>query len=129
MTRRLVQPPGLHPAPGFSHVAISTGTTWFHFAGQVALDPDFQVVGNDLASQTRAAMTNLQLAMAECGVDWEDIVRRTIYTTEPSRFDVITAAIHEVTGQADDPPQSIIGVTGLAIEGLLIEIECTALRD
>ena len=129
MTRELITPENLHPAPGFSHVAVSSGSTWVHIAGQVALDPEFQVVGEDLHAQTLAAMKNVQAAMASAGVEWEHIVRRTIYTTEPTQYETITDAIHQVTGGADDPPQTIIGVTGLALDGLLIEIECTAVRD
>ena len=37
-----------------------------------------------------------------------------------------TRAIDDVTGGADHPAQTILGVTGLAVPGLLIEIECTA---
>lgn len=125
--RELVNPPELHPAPGFSHVAIATGRTVVHFAGQVALDREFGIVGGaDLAEQTRAAMRNVELAMGAAGVGWDDIVRRTIYTLHPTEFATITAAIDEVTGGADHPAQTIVGVTGLAVDGLLIEIECTA---
>ena len=36
---------------------------------------------------------------------------------------MITSGIEEVQGTQEHPAQSIIGVTGLAIPGLLIEIE------
>ena len=125
--RRLVNPPELHPAPGFSHVAIAHGTTVVHLAGQVALDPQFGVVGgDDLRAQTVAAMRNVETAMRAAGVSWDDVVRRTIYTLRPTEFATITEAIDQVTGGADHPAQTIVGVTGLAVEGLLIEIECTA---
>lgn len=130
MARTLINPDALHPAPGFSHIAIATGTKTVHFAGQVALDKDFHVVGgDDLHAQTEAAMRNLEIALGEAGVTWADIVRRTIYTTAPTEFEVITAAIHSVTGGEGDPAQTIVGITGLAIPGLLIEIECTAVID
>ncbi|MDP9258454.1 MAG: RidA family protein [Actinomycetota bacterium] len=130
MARTLSNPTGLHPAPGFSHVAISRGSTMVHFAGQIALDENFGIIGGaDLFEQTQAAMRNLETAMNEAGVDWQHIVRRTIYTTQPTQYEVITSAIHSVTGGADDPPQTIVGITGLAINGLLIEIECTAVLD
>ena len=45
-----------------------------------------------------------------------------------TEFETITAAIDEVTGGAEHPAQTIVGVTGLAVPGLLIEIECTAVR-
>ena len=54
-------------------------------------------------------------------------MRRTIYTLHPTEYAAITAAIDEVTGGADHPAQTIVGITGLAVEGLLIEIECTAI--
>lgn len=125
--RELVNPPGLHPAPGFSHVAIASGTKVVHFAGQVALAPDFALVGEgDLEAQTRAAMENLKVAMDAAGVGWGDVVRRTIYTLHPTEYETITRAIDEVTGGAEHPAQTIVGVTGLAVPGLVIEIECTA---
>lgn len=125
--RQLLNPPSLHPAPGFSHVAIARGGTVVHFAGQVALASDFGLVGgDDLFEQTRAAMRNLKLAMDAAGVGWDDIVRRTIYTLRPTEYETITRAIDDVTGGAEHPAQTIVGVTGLAVPGLLIEIECTA---
>lgn len=129
MVRKLYNPATLHPAPGFSHIAeIGPGRT-FYFAGQVALDPQFGIVGDDLYTQTVAAMRNLKLAMDEVGVGWQDIVRRTIYTVHPTDYETIGRAIDAVTGGAANPPQTILGVTGLAVAGLLIEIECTAVLE
>ena len=125
--RQLLNPPELHPAPGFSHVAIAEGTRVVHLAGQVALDREFGIVGgDDLGEQTTAAMRNVEQALAAAGAGWEDVVRRTIYTLHPTEYEAITAAIDAVTGGADHPAQTIVGVTGLAVPGLLIEIECTA---
>jgi enamine deaminase RidA (YjgF/YER057c/UK114 family) len=127
MPRQLINPPELHPAPGFSHVAVAEGSRVVCFAGQVALDHEFGLVGGgDLFEQTRAAMRNLEQAIRAAGVGWDDIVRRTIYTLRPTEWETITRAIEEVTGGADNPAQTIVGVTGLAVPGLLIEIECTA---
>ena len=127
MGRELVNPEGMHPAPGFSHVAIATGSRLVCIAGQVALDRDFNLVGgDDLRAQTVAAMRNVETAIGAVGATWDDIVRRTIYTTKPTEYETITSAIDEVTGGAGHPAQTILGVTGLAVPRLLIEIECTA---
>jgi enamine deaminase RidA (YjgF/YER057c/UK114 family) len=128
MARKLVNPAALHPAPGFSHVALAAGTEVVHFAGQLGLGPDFSLVAEDLHGQTVGAMRNVETAMREVGVSWDEIVRRTIYTLHPTEYETITAAIDEVTGGADHPAQTIVGVTGLAVPGCLIEIECTAVR-
>jgi enamine deaminase RidA (YjgF/YER057c/UK114 family) len=128
--RQDVNPSALHPAPGFSHVSVAGGSRLVYFAGQLALDPEFGIVGgDDLGEQTKAAMRNLETAMREVGVGWEDVVRRTIYTLQPTEYEVITAAIDEVTGGAPHPAQTIVGITGLAVPGCLIEIECTAAVD
>jgi enamine deaminase RidA (YjgF/YER057c/UK114 family) len=125
--RQVTNPPALHPAPGFSHIAEERGGRVVHFAGQVALDREFGVVGgDDLFEQTKAAMRNVEVALEAAGAGWGDVVRRTIYTLHPTEFETIARAISEVTGEAEEPAQTIVGVTGLALPGLLIEIECTA---
>ena len=55
----------------------------------------------------------------------DDVVRRTIYTTPPTEFETSTAAIERVQQSTEHPAQTIAGVTGLAVPGLLIEIEAT----
>jgi enamine deaminase RidA (YjgF/YER057c/UK114 family) len=124
--RELLNPPELHPAPGFSHVAVAEGTKVVHFAGQLGIGQDFSLAAEDLYGQTVAAMRNLKVAMDAAGVGWDDIVRRTIYTLDPTQYETITNAIDEVTGGAEHPAQTIVGITGLAVPGCLIEIECTA---
>lgn len=126
MARELVNPSGLHPAPGFSHVALAEGTRVVHLAGQLGLEADFSLAAEDLFGQTVKAMQNVEVALRSAGVGWDDVVRRTIYTLHPTEYEVITRAIDEVTGGADHPAQTIVGVTGLAVPGCLIEIECTA---
>ena len=126
MSRELINPSNLHPAPGFSHIAIAEGSRVVHFAGQLGLEADFSLAADDLHGQTVKAMRNVEVAMAAAGVGWDEIVRRTVYTLHPTDYEVITRAIDEVTGGADHPAQTIVGVTGLAVPGCLIEIECTA---
>jgi enamine deaminase RidA (YjgF/YER057c/UK114 family) len=126
MARELVNPPELHSAPGFSHVATADGTRVVHLAGQLGLNADFSLAANDLYGQTVKAMQNVEVALRAAGAGWDDVVRRTIYTVDPTAYEAITQAIDEVTGGAAHPAQTIVGITGLAVPGCLIEIECTA---
>ncbi len=126
MSRKLINPPSLHPAPGFSHITVAEPGTIAYFAGQVALAPDFSIIGgDDLGEQTKAAMRNIGVALKAVNATWDDVVRRTIYTLHPTEYEVMTAAIEEIQGGKNHPAQTIIGVTGLAVPGLLIEIEVT----
>jgi enamine deaminase RidA (YjgF/YER057c/UK114 family) len=129
-TRDLINPDGLHPAPGFSHVSVARGGRTAYIAGQVALAPDFSVIGgDDLRAQTVAAMRNLQIALESVGAGWDQVVRRTIYTSAPTEYEAITAGNEEVQGSDQHPAQTIVGITGLAVPGLLIEIEATVVLD
>ena len=126
MSRKLINPPSLHPTPGFSHITVAEPGTIAYFAGQVALAPDFSIIGgDDLGEQTKAAMRNIGVALKAVNATWDDVVRRTIYTLHPTEYEVMTAAIEEIQGSKKHPAQTIIGVTGLAVPGLLIEIEVT----
>jgi enamine deaminase RidA (YjgF/YER057c/UK114 family) len=130
MPREDVNPASLSPPAGFSYVSVARGSKLVCIAGMVALDREGEIVGgNDLAKQTTAAMRNIETAIGEIGIGWNDIVRRTIYTLHPTEWEVIAAAIDDVTGGAPHPAQTVIGVSGLAMDGLLLEIECTALVD
>jgi enamine deaminase RidA (YjgF/YER057c/UK114 family) len=93
-------------------------------SGQVALDSNFAIVGgDDLGEQTKAAMRNIKIALDAIDASWEDVLRWTIYTLQPTQHETITAAIEEVQGSSEHPAETIVGVTGLALDGLLIEIE------
>ena len=123
-SRRLINPPTIHPAHGYSHISLSTHPRTAYVAGQVALDRDFGLVGGaDLGEQTRAAMRNVGAALREIGAGWDDVIRRTVYTLRPHDHEIIAAAIQDIQGSDRHPAQTIVGVTGLAVEGLLIEIE------
>lgn len=124
MPREIRNPAGIHPPPGYSHIAVATGRRLAFVAGQAALDPDFSIVGaDDLAAQTRKVMENLGHALTDLGATWEDVVKATVYTTRPTDYEVIGEAMAEVIGGAAPPAQVILGVTSLALPELLIEID------
>lgn len=124
MPREIRNPARIHPPPGYSHVVIATGQRLAFVAGQAALDEQFAVVGSgDLGAQTRKVLENLRHALDELGAGWSDVVKATVYTTQPYEYAVIGEAMSEALGGAEPPAQVLIGVTGLALPELLVEIE------
>lgn len=124
MPREIKNPDQIHPPPGYSHVAVATGSRLAFVAGQAAIDKDFNIVGEgDLFAQTAQVMTNLRHALDELGATWEDVVKATVYTTQPGEYETIGRAMSEALNGADPPAQVIAGVSGLALPQLLIEIE------
>jgi len=124
MPRQILNPSQIHPPPGYSHIAVATGSRLAFVAGQAAIDPDFSIVGaGDLAAQTRKVMENLRIALDELGASWDDVVKATVYTTQPHEYETIGAAMAGAMGGAAPPSQVLLGVTSLALAELLVEIE------
>ena len=125
--RLLFNPPGLHPAPWYSHAVIPLGSRLVLFAAQVALDRELKVVGaGDLAAQTRQAMANLGVALKSIGGSWENLVRLAVLTTEPDGFETIGRVIGECLGDVAPPARTFAGLTGFGHPELLVAIEATA---
>lgn len=124
MPRQITNPGTIHAPTGYSHVAVATGSRLAFVAGQVALEQDYSLVGaGDLAAQTRKTMENLRLALDEFGAGWDDVVKATVYTTQPTEVQTIGAVMAEAMGDAAPPAQVVLGVTGLALPDLMIEID------
>lgn len=97
-------------------------------AGQTAVDGK----GNpqhpgDMRGQIGLALDNLEAVLAAAGMGLADIVRLNVYATDVdaalANYDILGARLG-AAGVA--PPTTLLGVTRLAIPGLMIEIEATA---
>ena len=75
--------------------AVRAGQLLF-VSGQVPLDPATgQIVGGDIAAQTRRVFDNLGAVLAAGGRSFADVVRTTIFLADMNDF----AAVNEVYGQ------------------------------
>ncbi len=97
-------------------------------AGQTSVDAD----GNpqhagDMRSQISLALDNLEAVLNAASMDFTNISRLDIYATDVEalmkNMDVLGTRLGSV-GAA--PPQSVLGVTRLAISPLMFEITATA---
>ena len=112
--------------PGFSH-AVQAGGLLF-VSGQVALDSDGNVVGaGDMAEQTRQVFRNLTAVLAAAGASLADVVKLTYFVCDLSAVPEIRAARNEFLGPVDPPASTLVGVTGLVLPDLLIEVEAVAI--
>ena len=105
--------------------AIKTGNA-VYVSGQVALDPEGQVVGKgDMKAQTRQAFENIETILKRAGSSLADIVKITVFTTDMSRL----GETHEVRAEMlpDPPPASTaVEIKALVFPELLVEIEAVA---
>ncbi len=125
MARRIVAPPFIHKTAGYSH-AVQAGET-LYIAGQVAVDPDGNLVGEgDIDAQVAQVWQNLRAVLAYAGSSVEDIVKLTVFTTDIAHRPAIAAARDAVFPNGRYPASTFLVVQSLARPELLVEIEAIA---
>jgi enamine deaminase RidA (YjgF/YER057c/UK114 family) len=113
----------------YAYAAIAREAGLIITAGACPLDDQGQVVApSDIAAQTRQALSNLRIALEECGAALRDVIKTTIYVSTSSRDDLVVAWNEVVDGFGDyDPPSTLIGVSVLGFPDQLVEVEAIAL--
>jgi enamine deaminase RidA (YjgF/YER057c/UK114 family) len=126
---RFVNPEGLMPASGFSHVAVPAPGRTVYIAGQTAHGVDGTVRGTTMAEQAAAALRNMATAVAAAGAQPQDLVSVQIYVTDVAAYRdglaQIGAAWQEHLGK-HYPAISLFGVAALFDPDAMIEIVGTA---
>jgi 2-iminobutanoate/2-iminopropanoate deaminase len=95
-------------------------------SGQLGFGAGGKLVGDDVASQTRQAIANIQTVLAGHGVALTDVLKTTVWLTDVALFADFDAAYAEAFG-AHKPARSTT-IAGLVVKGGLVEIEAIARR-
>ena len=132
MSARLISPHGMLQHTPYHHVAVATGTTHVHVAGQVGQLGNEPVAADDLAGQVAQALRNTAIGLAGAGASFSDVVRLTFYVTAwtPDKIEPFMAGVNAVAEEIGlpmpMPPASLIGVEALYAPDVLVEVEATA---
>lgn len=107
---------------------VSGHTRTLYCAGQAAMSGDGEPEhAGDLAAQVALSLDNLAAVLAEAGMTLADLVRLTVYTTDVDllfqHYGVLAARLGAAGAT---PATTVLGVTGLALPGLMVELEGTA---
>lgn len=113
---------------GFSQAVISQGGRRIQLSGQIGVDEHEHLVGDDLASQTHAALHNVRKILEHAGGSLQHVLMLRIYIAAAARDEqaCIVTALREFF-PVQPPATSWIVVTGLSEPEWLIEIEAEAL--
>jgi enamine deaminase RidA (YjgF/YER057c/UK114 family) len=113
----------------YTQIVTSSGGTTVHIAGQVAFDTKGNVIGiGDLKAQAEKTFGNLRLALAAAGASIKHLVRMRYYVVDydPACLEFLLPAVAEFFGDTPAPASTLVGVSALYVDGLLIEIDATA---
>lgn len=96
-------------------------------AGQVGFDENDQLVGSDVASQTRQTLARVQAVLKEAGAELPDVVQATVFLKDIGDFKDFDAAWREVFGD-HRPTRATVEASALTPD-ILVEIQCVAFRN
>ena len=127
MEKAQVNPWTWQDGAGFSQAWSVTGAEKLIFiSGQAAISPEGQLVGaGDFEAQTQQVFENLREVLNSAGADFGSVVKITVYLTDVSKLREF-AQIKARYIEGPQPASTAIGVTALALEGMMIEVEATA---
>lgn len=124
-----LRPEGLLNVPSFSQVSTAKGGKLVFVSGQVAWDAAGKPQhAGDLEAQTRLTYENLQRALAAAGGTLDDVVKYTIFVKnlDTAKWKLISKVRNEFLAKEPRPASTMVGVTGLVFDELLVEIEAYA---
>ena len=125
----LINPDGMAPATGFSHVVVATPGRTVYVAGQIAAAANGDVQGESLVDQIDVALANVVAALAGGGARPDHVVSLVMYTSEMAEYRSSLREIGAVYRRhfgRHFPAMALLGVTEFVEPSAKIEIIATA---
>ena len=115
------------PAPLGPYSVVTEANGFVFVSGQVGIDPGSnQPVAGGVEQQAHQVMRNVGAVLADVGLDYDDIVKTTIFLADIADFPAVNDVYGEYVGDAK-PARSTIEAGALP-GGFSVEIEVIAAR-
>lgn len=115
----------LDPTPfGYKHITLDTRNAVAYVAGQVAFSPGGQIVGTTLNEQLVLTEENLRFALKALDADVQDIMRMNVFVKNFQQNQDLPV-LEPFLFRMGSPVDAVLGVTSLALDGLLVEVQMT----
>ena len=123
-------PKTVHPPLGaYSHtMSVAPGARWLVIAGQVGVSRTGRTASG-VERQSEQAFRNVVACLRANGMNRDDLVKLTIYLTDPRGIEAMRAARIKVLGESVRPPSTLVIVDALASPDFLVEVEALAARE
>ena len=116
------------PGGRYSHVGeVGPGGRLFNLAGQTGTAPD-GTTPDGIEAQSRVVYQNIASVLTECGMGLENLVKVTIYLTDPDNIEGWRGVQKEAFGDIA-PASTLLVVSRLARPEYLVEVEAIAAID
>jgi enamine deaminase RidA (YjgF/YER057c/UK114 family) len=124
-----LNPKGLSTPAGFTQVVVAQPGRLVYVSGQTARNATGDVVGKgDLRAQVAQTMENLKTALTAAGATMEDVVKLNYYVVnlKPDQVPIIREVRKKYLSAEHPPASTLVGVTALVQDELMIEVEAIA---
>ena len=120
------------PAGTYSHVArVPAGARLVVIAGQVAIGPDGKLVAvDDIEGQCPQVFDNIGAALEAAGARWANVIQTMTFLTRREDIPRLrawrTREFRRFWPEGRYPPSTLLVVSGLASEEMLVEVQALA---
>lgn len=112
---------------GFYARTIRSGPFVF-VSGTTSLDSKGRVQGRDATEQTLVTMRKIEAGLKSAGATLRDLTRLTIFVTDIRDMGAVSKALDKSL-KGSVVSATLVAVSALAVPGLLVEIESTAMVE
>lgn len=126
LERTAINPWPWSVAMGYNQGELVAGhTQTLYCSGQAAMNGDGRPEhADDLAAQLALSLANLEAVLDAAGMSLANLVRLNVYTTDVDRLFEHYGVLASRLGAAEvAPTTTLLGVTRLALPGLMVELE------
>lgn len=125
--KQVIQSPDAPKAIGPYSQAILAGNT-LYVSGNIAIDPETGKMDTlNIETEIRRVMSNLGAVLNEAGMNYEDVVKATIFTTDLKNYKIINTIYGEYFKEKP-PAREAVQVVALPA-GAHVEISCVAVKE
>ena len=96
-------------------------------SGQIPVNPATGSMAEDIETQAKQSLTNLQNILKEAGLSLKNVVKTTVFLSNLDDFAAVNA-VYETFFTAPYPARSCVQVAGIP-KGAKVEIECIATTE
>ena len=128
--KRFLSPETLPPPFGYSHVVDAPAGRVIYISGQVPLDRAGELVGEgDIEAQARQVFENLSTALEAADASWPDVVKLNFFVVDVTQIGAVRGVRDEYVNTSQPPASTLIEVSRLFRDDVLIEVDAVAVRD